>query len=155
MTAFDFCDTTRTCGQRDVTTVAPQALALLNNEFIHQQSDTVADRVAKLAGNDLKRQAALAWKLILGREPDHDEWAGAVSHLQEQKEHFTSAAQQRTVTPDVTQVAGSDMAIRSLKNLSMWLRADQGGDAVQAVENKMRIHLCPQRFHLQFAYGFL
>jgi hypothetical protein len=36
MTVFDFADTTQPCCQRDVTTVAPQALALLNNELAHE-----------------------------------------------------------------------------------------------------------------------
>ena len=44
-TVFDFPDTTLPCGQRDVTTVAPQALALLNNSFVHQQSEAMARRV--------------------------------------------------------------------------------------------------------------
>ena len=47
MTAFDFSDTTASCGQRDVTTVAPQALALLNNHFTHSQSEALANRITK------------------------------------------------------------------------------------------------------------
>ena len=42
MTTFDFCDTTASCAKRDVTTVAPQALALLNNHFVHGQSASMA-----------------------------------------------------------------------------------------------------------------
>ena len=35
----------RSCGKRDVTTVAPQALTLLNNPFVHEQSAALARRV--------------------------------------------------------------------------------------------------------------
>ena len=45
MTTFDSSDTTQPCSQRNVSTVAPQALALLNNEFVHEQSDAFAARV--------------------------------------------------------------------------------------------------------------
>ena len=126
MTAFDFCDTTRTCGQRDVTTVAPQALALLNNEFIHQKSEELAERVTHQAGNDIKAQAATAWKLILGRQPDADEWAGAVAHLQQQTDHFTATAAQRKQPVTATHPSASEEAVRSLSNTAMWLRADRG-----------------------------
>ena len=47
MTTFDFSDTTLPCGQRDVTVVAPQALALMNNRFVHQCSEALARRVER------------------------------------------------------------------------------------------------------------
>ena len=126
MTAFDFCDTTRTCGQRDVTTVPPQALALLNNEFIHQKSDELAERVVSQVGNDVEAQAATAWKLILGRNPDADERAGAVTHLQEQTAHFTATVQQSRHPTDAASPIASEDAVRALMDNVMWLRADQG-----------------------------
>ena len=46
MTTFDFCDVTQTCGQRDVTTVPTQALALLNNRFVHDRSEALARSIA-------------------------------------------------------------------------------------------------------------
>ena len=52
MTVFDFADTTLPCAQRNISTVAPQALALLNNEFVHAQSDALAERVVREAGSD-------------------------------------------------------------------------------------------------------
>ena len=45
MTTFDFGDTTLPCGQRPVSTVAPQALALLNNAFSHERSAALAARI--------------------------------------------------------------------------------------------------------------
>jgi len=125
MTAFDFCDTTRTCGQRDVTTVAPQALALLNNEFVHQQSEALAVRIDGIAGMDLKERALLAWKLVLGREPQTDEWQAAIDHLREQSEHFSAKGEDPTnqFVPSSQKLADS---LEMTKELSMWLRADRG-----------------------------
>ena len=45
LTTFDFADTTQPLDQRDVTTVAPQALALMNNPFVNAQSDAFARRI--------------------------------------------------------------------------------------------------------------
>ena len=44
MTAFDFPNSEKPCGRRDVTTVAPQALAMLNNQFVHDRSERLANR---------------------------------------------------------------------------------------------------------------
>ncbi|HJN90855.1 MAG TPA: DUF1549 and DUF1553 domain-containing protein, partial [Verrucomicrobiota bacterium] len=72
MTTFDFSDTTASCGQRDVTTVAPQALALLNNQFTHAQSEALAKRLAGHAAGTVE-QVKLAWQLAFGRNPSDGE----------------------------------------------------------------------------------
>ena len=91
MTTFDFCDTTGPCGQRDVTTVAPQALALLNNHFVHRQTNAMASRVIAEAGTNPQQQIQRAWQLACGREPTADEVAMARTHLREQTAGFTAA----------------------------------------------------------------
>jgi len=65
---FDFADTSRPCAQRDVTMVAPQALMLLNDEFVHAESSSLAQKAAK-AGPDPKLQIQSAWRIALGRDP--------------------------------------------------------------------------------------
>ncbi len=69
MTTFDSSDTTQPCSERNVSTVAPQALALLNNEFVHQQSDAFARRVAAEAGGERPARIERAWWLALQRPP--------------------------------------------------------------------------------------
>lgn len=88
MTTFDFCDTTRPCGQRDVTTVPTQALALLNNEFVHEQSDHLAQRVEKEAGSNRTLQLQLAWRYSLGRLPNSTELEHSLEHIEQQLAHF-------------------------------------------------------------------
>lgn len=65
---FDFADTSRPCAQRDVTLVAPQALMLLNDGFVHAESKALAQRVSK-AKTDPKAQIQAAWRMALGRDP--------------------------------------------------------------------------------------
>jgi cytochrome c553 len=54
---------------RVTTTVAPQALMLLNSAFIEQQSAAFAGRLLKDAGKDPGAQIERAYRLALGRAP--------------------------------------------------------------------------------------
>ncbi|QEL19587.1 PSD1 and planctomycete cytochrome C domain-containing protein [Limnoglobus roseus] len=87
LTTFDFPDTTLPCGRRDSTTVAPQALTLLNSRFSHQQSERLAGRVEKAATEEAKRIVA-AWRFALSRDPRPSETAAAVEHLAKQRANF-------------------------------------------------------------------
>jgi len=70
---FDFCDTTQSTARRDITTVAPQALELLNGEFIARQSRHFAQRLEQEAGDDRATQIELAYRLALGRSASREE----------------------------------------------------------------------------------
>ncbi|MBI3871281.1 MAG: PSD1 domain-containing protein [Verrucomicrobia bacterium] len=73
MQAFDGPDATASCGRRVNTTVAPQALALLNDRFIRARAEDLARRLAREAGNEPEAQVRLAWRLALAREPSAGE----------------------------------------------------------------------------------
>jgi hypothetical protein len=119
MTTFDFCDTTQPCGKRDVSIVAPQALAMLNNEFVHSQSETLARRVTT-ASSDLATQVTLAWNLVLGRKPTPQEMNAALAHINAQRRHFSGEVQPEKEKGSPP----SDLPVR--KDLALWLRADRG-----------------------------
>ena len=120
MTTFDFSDTTLPCGQRDVTTVAPQALALMNNHFVHLQSTTFARRILQEAGHDHTAQITRAWHLALGRPPSPQELSEAAQHLRDQEKHFTETAAVGLASPD------GDQELEVRDRLKLWLRADKG-----------------------------
>ncbi len=88
MTTFDFCDTTTSCGKRDVTTVPPQALALLNNHFVHAQSMAMAGRLVRDAGHDVTRQIERAWEVAFARRPGVVELEAARDHVQQQRRYY-------------------------------------------------------------------
>lgn len=90
MTVFDFGDTNLPCGQRDVTIVAPQALAMLNDDFAHGRSAAFADRVINAAENDRERQITTAWSFAYGRDPDTTERTAARQHLAAQRQRFST-----------------------------------------------------------------
>lgn len=81
---FDLPDQTITCGRRNVSTVATQALTLLNNEFVLDQSKRFAARLKQLSA-DSNEQLRLAYELALGRAPSAEERAVAAEFLKTNK----------------------------------------------------------------------
>ena len=78
---FDEPDTAVSCPRRDVTTVAPQALALLNSEFMERQARNLAARVQKTYPDDRDAWVRGAWQLALSRDPSPQEKEKALSFL--------------------------------------------------------------------------
>ncbi len=70
---FDAPDTSLSCERRQNTTVAPQSLALMNNEFIHRQARAFAVRLLRESGDDLSVCIENAWLLALSRLPTEQE----------------------------------------------------------------------------------
>jgi hypothetical protein len=70
---FDRPDTNASCPQRPVTTIAPQALTLLNNPITHEAARMLALRVVREAGADRDHQLARMGVIVLGRAPDQEE----------------------------------------------------------------------------------
>jgi hypothetical protein len=72
---FDLPDNSTSCARRDVSTVAPQALSLLNNALIAEASRAFAQRVERNAGEDRHEQVRRAFEVALQRAPDDSESA--------------------------------------------------------------------------------
>jgi hypothetical protein len=132
MAAFDFCDTTTSCAKRDVTTVPPQALALLNNDFVHAQSDSIARRVVEIVGADRGRQVRALWKLALSRLPSESESAAALAHLDDQLAYYQTshptavkAFHESIAAADARPRVGPEV-VPTCGELALWLRADDG-----------------------------
>jgi cytochrome c553 len=73
---------------RSVSTVSPQALALLNNEFVLQQSQYFAERVKREAGADLRAQISRAYQIALTRRPSARENLWATEFIKSQTEGY-------------------------------------------------------------------
>jgi uncharacterized protein DUF1553 len=83
---LDLCDTTRTSAKRSVTTVAPQALTLLNGEFVNRQAVRFARRLEQEAGDDPEKQVERAYRLALCREPTQNEKTAMLQYLKREAE---------------------------------------------------------------------
>jgi cytochrome c553 len=75
LTAFDFPDVDATCEARFVTTQPGQALAMLHGEFLNEQADKLARRVAAEAGSEPQAQVARTIRLALQRPATAEEIA--------------------------------------------------------------------------------
>jgi hypothetical protein len=73
LATFDTPDSSVSCPRRDSTTVAPQALTLLNSAFMVEQSKRFAARIRAAAGEDAAQWARTAFRMALGREPSAKE----------------------------------------------------------------------------------
>ena len=73
METFDMPDNALSCPCRTVSTVAPQALTLLNSPFATEMARAFAARVQREAGDDSATQIDRAFSLALQRLPDADE----------------------------------------------------------------------------------
>ena len=70
LTAFDQPDAITSCPVRPVSTHALQALSLFNSEFMQEQSQAFAARLAKECGKSGHAcEVKTAWKLALARQP--------------------------------------------------------------------------------------
>ena len=67
---FDRPDTNASCPQRAVTTIAPQALSLLNSQLAHDSARDLAARAARDAGPDRRKRVERISLVVFGRLPD-------------------------------------------------------------------------------------
>ena len=78
---FDFAEQGMVTGSRDTTTVATQALYLLNDPFIRRQSLNLAERLMYRSDIDDDGRVTLAYRLALGREPSSSDRTRAKIYL--------------------------------------------------------------------------
>lgn len=76
--AFDFADTSLTVGQRNRSVVVPQALYLLNNEFVRQAAQQAAERLLAEPQRSEPDRVDAAFRRTLGRGPSAAEQAVAL-----------------------------------------------------------------------------
>jgi hypothetical protein len=87
---FDFAAQGMVTGSRDTTTVAPQALYLLNDRFVHNQAAALAKDVLHLQGAGDADRVKAVYQRSLGRQPTPKETERAVTYLSE----YESAARE-------------------------------------------------------------
>lgn len=81
--SFDFANSHTPVGQRPITTVAPQALMLLNDRFVRQRSEKIAQRLIEQAIENKQRTERL-WQLIYQRSVTQQELAVVIDFLWKQ-----------------------------------------------------------------------
>ena len=90
MNLFDFVDATTSTGKRNETNVAPQALYMMNSEFVHECSESLADRLLSEAAAE-NEQIDRAFRSILSRPPSQSERESAHEYLAQYPRNDRSA----------------------------------------------------------------
>ncbi len=85
MEVLDAADSNEPCPRRNTSTVAPQALTLLNSEFMNQQARHFADRLVRECGNDPAMQIERAYRLALARAPSTAELDAGVEFFRDRR----------------------------------------------------------------------
>ncbi len=67
---FDAANPNSVHSKRDVTTTAPQALALVNSELVYQWSESLAARVLQEAGDNDSARIERLYQILFSRSPD-------------------------------------------------------------------------------------
>lgn len=77
------------CEMRNQTTVAPQALLMMNDTFILENSRRLAERLEKEAPGDRTAQLARVWRILYGKGPSDSEVSRSLDYLKVQTEALT------------------------------------------------------------------
>jgi hypothetical protein len=117
---FDLPDPIISCGRRHQSTVAPQALALLNSSFSARMARAFAARVAREAGAEPASQINRAFWLALARPPDREEQEKLLAMLER---HRRLHQQKPTTGASAEQAALVDLC-RVLLNLNEFMYID-------------------------------
>jgi hypothetical protein len=86
MQAFDAPDAAVTCSRRNSTTVAPQALALLNDPLMRVRANDFARRIIEGIGDDTAKAIDRGFLLALGRAPSESQRAASLQLFNRQLE---------------------------------------------------------------------
>lgn len=82
---FDIPSLAPNCEIRSSSTVAPQALLMMNNDFVVRQAEGFARRLVREAGDESTAQVSLAFRLAFGVDPTAAEVEGAQAFLDQQE----------------------------------------------------------------------
>jgi hypothetical protein len=84
MQAFDGPDAAVSCGRRNITTVAPQALALLNDDFLRDRAADLARRLLAECDSSPEAWVGRGFELALSRSPGDSERTASARFLEAQ-----------------------------------------------------------------------
>lgn len=96
---FDAPNPTPNCELRNTSTVATQALLMLNDDFSIASADALAARITRAESN-VRAQIALAWRLVFGVEATQAQITAAGSFLTGQQANLAAAAGPDGKKPD-------------------------------------------------------
>jgi len=90
---FDYSDASVPTGDRPTSTIAPQALFLMNSDFLAQNAQAFAERLSREVPSDQQGRVTRLYTLAFGRPPSDAETEQALA--------FVAAAASDTTSPQI------------------------------------------------------
>ena len=112
--AFDEPVMSPNCTSRETSTVAPQALLMLNDTFVAQQAQHFAERLMSEHPGDLRAQINRAFKLAYNSAPTEAESTSSLLYLAEQTERIRARVATFKKDKDKTPPDPQTLALASL-----------------------------------------
>jgi len=100
---FDLPRMDPNCTKRVRSTVAPQALMMMNSDFVIAQARYFAERLQKEKPENLAAQVSLAWKLAFTESIPKGEIEAAVKFVNRQTKEFQSQVREEEKADDAVQ----------------------------------------------------
>jgi hypothetical protein len=122
MQVFDGPDAAVSCGRRIHTTVAPQALALLNDPFLRDRAADFARRLLSESGTKPEDWVTDGYRLALARAPTESERLASMQFLQSQLEH--RAVREKSLSPQETRLRAVTDYCQALFSLNEFMYVD-------------------------------
>jgi hypothetical protein len=85
---FDAPDALQGIGERPTTTIAPQALLLMNNASVRQCANHLARRIAPAEDSSLEAAIKLGYLISMSREPNETELADSIAFVNQQTQSY-------------------------------------------------------------------
>lgn len=121
---FDLPVMNPNCIERPVSTVAPQALHLMNNGMVHDLAEQFARRVAREAGTDPAARIERVFQLALGRRPTPEERSAAEQALDRLITDWRKSDTQKAIDDDQTRLQALANICHALLNSAAFLYID-------------------------------
>jgi hypothetical protein len=102
MMLYDAPDALTPLGQRAATIIAPQALAMLNNQQVHSYAAAFAERLAADASADPAQSVKRGFEIALARPPDAVELADSIGFIRQATERYQAATGDRAARQALT-----------------------------------------------------
>ncbi len=91
MTLFDGPDATQGIGERPSTTIAPQALLMMNNDLVRTCAANLAKRICPDAATATDTVVREGYRIAVGRVPDETELADSLAFIEAQKASYAES----------------------------------------------------------------
>lgn len=102
------------CEMRSETTVAPQALLMMNDTFILENARRLAERIRKERPGDRTAQLHQAWRVLYGKTPTESEISRSLAYLDQQT---SSLSDYFSAQPTPKEGAKPDPAVEAMASL--------------------------------------